>query len=112
MSSNLRRRLARAKARAPKPKEDTRFMPWGDGVETWASVGAQERERLWEAFQRAGPCGDQAPCMVRCRADGCWSLSLINTHLGASEYVVMSAWQKLGYEAMYEWLAREARIVK
>jgi hypothetical protein len=46
--------------------------------------------------------------MVRCGADDRWSLSLINTHLGASEYVVMSAWQKLGYEAMYEWLAREA----
>jgi hypothetical protein len=110
MSNNLRRRLARVKAKQPKPKEDYRFMPWGtdDARAAWASVGTQAREELWQAFQRAGPSGNSAPCMVRRQADGSWKLSLLNTHLGGAEYVIMSAWQKLGYEAMYEWLAREA----
>jgi hypothetical protein len=110
MSSSHRRRLARLKAQQPKPQEDNRFEPWGadDARAAWSSVGAQERERFWEAFQKAGPCGNHAPCMVRLQENGLWALSRFNTHLGGVEYHFTRVCQALGAEAMLTWLEAEA----
>jgi hypothetical protein len=105
MASNLRRRLEKVKAKAPKPKPDTRFEPWGpEGTrEAWAAVGAAERERLWGAYQRCG--GVHQPALVRRGPDGAWQLTTFNLPFGGVCYSIGQVWKELGHEAMIKWIA-------
>jgi hypothetical protein len=91
------------------PPADDRFQPWGpEGTrEAWATVGTEERERLWSLFLRCGRYGTSAPCLVTRGPDGQWRVSTFNTPFGAMCSGIQTAWEALGTEDMFAWFERE-----
>jgi hypothetical protein len=111
MAGDLRRRLAKLRARQPKPRDDHWFEPWGEGArEAWADVSPEQKEDLWAQYLRAGPFA--GPCMVRRGPDGAWGLSIFNTKFGGIEYAIMSAVREIGVEAFLSWAEAECTPVE